>query len=111
MAGLHNKEADWQHWKDWEVKVVDGVATRFRDVKVYEFRMSDVDDIEIYSAAPIHEWSQTEAGKWVFENAVETPYWMRRADYINYGHHFVIMARMSEQNETFFKLKYVHTKN
>lgn len=27
--------------------------------------MGDVDDVEAYAAFPIHDWQQTEQGKWV----------------------------------------------
>jgi len=93
-------------YKKEEVKVVGDQAVRFRDVCVHEFKMGDVDDVEIYAAEPIWKWQQTEAGKWVMENAFEPPYWIRQSDYATWGHVYRIMARLSEQNETFWTLKW-----
>jgi hypothetical protein len=41
------------------------------------------------------------------ENAVDKPYWTRTmANPHSYGHVYRIVARLSEQNETFWKLKW-----
>jgi hypothetical protein len=40
------------------------------------------------------------------EHAVEQPYWIRQADISSYGHLYRIMARLSEQDQTFWKLKW-----
>jgi hypothetical protein len=98
--------AEWRHYKSSEVKVIDNLAIRFRDVKVYEFKMGDVDDPDLYASQPLHEWSQTECGKWCIEHAVEPPYWVRSTDPASYGYRYLIMARLSEQNETFWQLKW-----
>lgn len=99
------------HWQPEFTKIVDGKAVRFRDVCVHEIRMGDVDDPDLFVADPIWKWQQTEAGKFVMEHAEEQPYWTRQFDLHNYGHKYRIMARLSEQNETFWRLKYVDTKD
>jgi len=100
-----------QHWQPEMTKIIDGRPVRFRDVCVHEIRMGDVEDPDLWVADPIHKWQQTEAGKFVMENAVEQPYWTRSMDYATYGHLYRIMARLSEQNETFWRLKYVDSKD
>jgi len=40
------------------------------------------------------------------EHAVEKPYWTRQADISSYGHRYRIMARLSEQHEIFWTLKW-----
>lgn len=100
-----------KHWQPEFTKVIDGKAVRFRDVQVHEIRMGDVDDPDLFVADPIWQWQQTEAGKFIMEHAEEQPYWTRMFDYTNYGHRYIIMARLSEQNETFYRLKYVDSKN
>jgi hypothetical protein len=32
---------------------------------VHTFKLSDVDDVDLYAAEPIYNWQQTEVGKWV----------------------------------------------
>jgi hypothetical protein len=40
------------------------------------------------------------------DHAVEKPYWIRQMDHISYGIQYKIIARLSEPNQTFFKLKF-----
>ena len=75
-------------------------------VVVYKFSLGDVDDPEIYAAQPIWEWQQTDAGKWVMENAVEEPYWARDTSWETYSYQFKIVATLTESDATWFRLKY-----
>jgi hypothetical protein len=111
MALTHNHAVESTHWTPSEVKIVDGVAVKYMDILVHTFRLGDVEDPDIYAAEPIWAWQQSAAGCWVMEHAVEKPYWTRRTDYQSYGYEFKIIARLSEADAVFFKLKYVGTKN
>jgi hypothetical protein len=111
MAIVRNQAAEYNHWTPSEVKIIDGVAVKYMDVLVHTFRLGDVEDPAIYAAGPIWDWQQTPAGCWVMEHAVEKPYWTQRIDYQSYGYEFKIVARLSEADAVFFKLKYVVTKN
>jgi len=102
----HNKPS---HWQPEFTKIINGRPVRFRDVCVHEIRMGDVEDPDLYAAAPIWDWQQTDAGKFIMEHAVEKPYWTRYMDHSGYHQVYRIMARLSEQNETFWRLKYVST--
>ena len=79
---------------------------RFRDVCVHEFVLGDVEDVDIYAAAPIWEWQQSEAGCWIMEHAAKEPYWIQNMDVNTLGYRVRIMARLSEQNEVFWRLKW-----
>ena len=104
MAITRNEQAEYKHWQPEFTKIVDDKPVRFRDVCVHEIRMGDVEDPDLWVADPIWKWQQTEAGKFIMEHAVEKPYWTRSMDYNSYGHLYRIMARLSEQNETFWRL-------
>jgi len=106
MAFAPNPESKYKHWKAEEVKVIGDRAVRFSDVCVHEFLVGDVEDPVIYAAEPICNWQESESGKWVMENAVEQPYYIQSMDYNSWGHRYKIMARLSEQNQTFWKLKW-----
>lgn len=106
MAITRNEQAEYRHWQPEFTKIVDGKPVRFRDVCVHEIRMGDVDDPDLMIAEPIWQWQQSEAGRWIMENAVEKPYWTRRVDTWTYGHVYHIVARLSEQNQTFWELKW-----
>lgn len=74
-------------------------------VVVHEFMLGDVDDVEIYVAQPIWEWQQTEAGKWVMENSLDT-YWAKHWDVATYQQQYRIVATLTEKDSVFFKLKW-----
>lgn len=93
-----------------EVKVIDGVATAYSDVVVYDFPMGDVEDPDLYAADPLYKWQQSEAGAWVMANAVEPPFWVRQPDLSSYGHRYYIVARLREQDQTYFRLKWSNNK-
>ena len=89
-----------------EYRIIDDRVVRISDIVVHEFAMGDVEDPDLYAAQPISEWQDSEAGKFVIEHAVEKPYWTRTVDLHSYGHRYVIVARMRESDQTFFKLKF-----
>ena len=92
-----------------EIQMIDGRPVRFRDVVVQRIRMGDVEDPDLFVAEPIYHWQQSEEGQWIMEHAVETPFWTRHVDPAYLGHEYVIQARLSEQNETFWRLKWGST--
>jgi hypothetical protein len=104
MAKTQNEQAEYKHWQPEFTKVIDGKAVRFRDLCVHEITMGDVEDPDLWVASPIYDWQQTEAGKFIMEHAEEKPYWTQGVDYTTYGYKYRIMARLSEQNETFWRL-------
>ena len=104
MAITQPEQEQCQHWQPEYTKIINDKPVRFRDVCVHEIRMGDVEDPDLFVAEPIWNWQQTPQGKFIMENAEDKPYWSRQADYNNYGHIYRIMARLSEQNETFWRL-------
>ena len=106
MAITRNEQDECQHWQPEMTKIINGRPVRFSDVCVKEIRMGDVEDPDLFVGHPIWEWQQTDAGKFVMEHAVEKPYWTRQLDYHSYGHVYRIMARLSEQDQTFWSLKW-----
>ncbi len=40
------------------------------------------------------------------ENCVETPEWRTSADYLNYGYRVDVIGTLTEQNLTYFRLKF-----
>ena len=100
-----------QHAKGPEHMIINGQVVKVSDMVVHRFRMGDVEDPVLYAALPIHEWQQTEAGKFVMECALESPWWVRHMDPYDYGYQFAIVARMKESDQTFYTLKYVGTKS
>ncbi len=90
----------------YEVMLFEGVAHRVRKVVVHSFTMGDVDDPDLYAGQPLWEWQQTDSGKWIMENAVETPSWHRNVDYQIYGTRYTIVAKLKDIDYTFWALKW-----
>ena len=111
MAITRDGAVGTKHWQPEFTKIVNGKPVRFRDVCVHEIKMGDVEDPDLMVSQPIWEWQQTEAGKFIMEHAVDQPYWTRQMDYTLYSYTYRIMARLSEQNETFWRLKHVDSKD
>ena len=89
-----------------QVKIIDGVPVAFSDVVVHHFPMGDVEDPDLYAAQPLYDWQQSEAGTWVMAHAVEPPFWVRQPDVSSYGYRYYIVARLREQDQTFWSLKW-----
>lgn len=76
-------------------------------LRVHQFRMSDVEDPEIYAAQPLYEWQKTEHGRWVMEHAVEPPTYLISPDSRGYmGYLITIDARFQEEDAFIFKLEW-----
>jgi hypothetical protein len=98
-------EAD-KLFKAPEYQLIDNRAVLISDVKVHQFNMGDVEDPDLYAAQPILEWQQSEAGQWVMEHAVEKPFWHRVMSPYTYGWTYYIIARLKEQDQTYWALKW-----
>jgi hypothetical protein len=98
-------EAD-KLFKSPEWRLVNDKAVKFSDVAVCSFAMGDVEDPDLYAAQPIMAWQESEAGQWVMEHAVEKPFWHRQVDPYTFGYRYYIIARLSEQDQTYWTLKW-----
>ena len=75
-------------------------------IVVHTFRISDSEDPEIYAAEPIYKWQQTEIGQWVMTHSQPKPEWTMGFDQFGYGHRVHITANLSDEDATYFLLKY-----
>jgi len=77
-----------------------------RHIVVHEFVMGDVEDPDLYAAQPLWEFERSEKGKWIMERALETPVWQRQVDHMYYGYKYKVAARLTEQDITYFLLRF-----
>ena len=75
-------------------------------LRLYSFKMGDVEDPYLYAGFPIHEWQQTEHGQWVMEHAVGEIVFHCIPDPESYGYRVDIVGHLEEKDCTFFKLKW-----
>jgi hypothetical protein len=76
------------------------------EVVVHKFHMSDVEDPDLWAAESLCNWEKSEAGEFVMKNAEEVPVWHRTVNVECYGYEYIIRAKLSPKNYTFWKLKY-----
>ena len=72
---------------------------------LHQFRMGDVDDVEIYVAQPIYEWQQTPAGKWCMANATNLHY-LTGFDTAGYGYKITITGDLEDKLATEYLLRW-----
>ena len=86
--------------------VMDNHVVETKKIVVHTFIMGDVEDPDLYAAEPLYQWQQSDAGKWVMENAIDTPEWSRIADPISYGHKYYITAVFNTKSLTEYYLRF-----
>jgi hypothetical protein len=75
-------------------------------ITFHSFSMGDVEDPDLYAAQPLYEWQQTEQGQWVMEHAVGEPCWHRVVNPYTFGYTYHVVARLSEQDQTYWALRW-----
>jgi hypothetical protein len=73
---------------------------------VHQFLLGDTGDPYVYAALPIAQFEKTEKGMWVAEHAVGDVTFTISPDYSNLGYRGDIAAVFSEEDTTYFILKY-----
>ena len=95
-----------QSKQKWQYSTKNGVDYICREIVVHRFEITSGDDAILLAAEPLWAWQQSEAGKWVMYHAVEQPRWDRFEDHCNFTSKFAVIARLTEQDITFFELKF-----
>ena len=89
-----------------QFNVVDDQVVEIKTVVVHRFQMGDVDDPDLYAAQPLWEWQQSEMGQWVMNHAVDQPEWHRQADHLTYGYGYIVTAKLTAKDYTYWILKW-----
>ena len=90
--------------------VIEDRVHKVYTVVVHEFKLGDVDDVEIYAAQPLWEWQESDMGKWVMSHALESPMWHRRNEMSTWEQRFIITAKLKDKDYTFWQLKWGSTR-
>jgi hypothetical protein len=73
---------------------------------VHTIEMGDVEDPEIYAAAPILDFEKTDKGRWLTENSKQQMEYIVRPNQETYGWMVIIFAWLEEQDLTYYRLKW-----
>jgi hypothetical protein len=82
------------------------IVEEIHKVVVHKFDLSDVEDPDLYAAQPIWEWQNSEAGKFVMENAIDKPEWHRHMDPMFMGYRYIIIAELEKKKLSEYYLKF-----
>lgn len=82
------------------------VIEEIHKVMVYSFNMGDVEDPELYAAEPLLKWQNSEAGKFVMDNAIEIPTFFNRVNQHFYGYEIVIIAELEKKKLSEYYLRF-----
>jgi hypothetical protein len=72
---------------------------------VHKMKLGDVEDPDIYAAAPIWDWQQTEHGKWVMKNGFDPTYSVT-TDYQAFGYIVAIHAHFTPKQWTEYLFRF-----
>jgi hypothetical protein len=95
-----------ENYKPSRVRIVGDRAIEESDVVVHIFNIGDTEDPDLIAGLQMMDWQNSEPGQWINKNCIGELYWMRMMDHLSYGYQYRIVARLTKQNETFFKLKF-----
>ncbi len=97
----------------FNVPIKIGRTSSLKTIKtvIYSFAMGDVEDPYLYAAHPIHEWQQTDMGKWCMEHMVNQGTFVCQPDPISWGYRVAITGEFNEKDYTYFRLKYSENKD
>ena len=76
-----------------------------RQVIFHTFSMGDVEDPEIYAAAPIYAWQETEHGQWVMAHCKDPTYRIG-SDPGYMGYKITLSGPLEEADAVFHELKW-----
>lgn len=91
--------------------ILDDRVEECRRVTVHRFFLDDVEDPDLWAAEPLYNWEQSDEGRWVMNNAVESPEWRRSLDYTLYRHEYIVTAKFAGAKLTEWLLRYGHSKS
>jgi hypothetical protein len=75
-------------------------------IVVHKFSVGDTEDPTLYAGGPLREWEHSEVGQWVMQHAKDVPVWRQHTDTTSYAYQFIVLADLSEEDITYFALKW-----
>lgn len=75
-------------------------------VVVYRFKVSESEDPDLYASQPLWEWQNSDQGKFVMSNAIETPIWQKQLDYASFCYNFAVVAELPKSKLSEYYLRW-----
>lgn len=92
----------------WEIdrRGDEQVVKEIHNVVVYRFTVGDVEDPDLYASEPLYKWQNSDAGKFIMENAEEQPSWHRQLDHAAFGYQYAIVAKLEKKKLSEYLLRW-----
>jgi hypothetical protein len=91
----------------YKIESIDGQDVVASRVVVHQFDLYDItDDPDLWAGESLYKWEHSDAGKWVKQHSTEPPVWYRQLAVSTAGYQYIIVARLTLPDQTFFKLKF-----
>ena len=89
-------------------EIIDNRIVEYKTIKVHEFRIDGwfEEPVSLGGLRPIHEWGETDQGKFVKDHAVGKPEFHCILEYENYHTRIAITATFNTKDLTLYYLKY-----
>lgn len=87
-------------------QIVNDKIIELHTIVVHRFLIGDVDDLDIYAAPAIAKWLDSDAGKFVTENATHTPTIHKTVDAYSFYWNFSIVAELPKKKLSEFYLRF-----
>lgn len=87
-------------------QIINDEITELHKVVVHAFRLSDVDEVDLYSTIEISKWFNTDPGKFIEQYAFEKVEVHRDFNLGEYGWSFAIVATLPKKKLSEFYLKF-----
>jgi len=84
----------------------DGSISTIHRVVVHKFKVSDVEDPDLYAADPMVDWEKSDPGKFVMKYSVSTPAWYRHLSFESLVYQYVIIAELESKKLSEFYLRW-----
>jgi hypothetical protein len=81
-------------------------VSEIHKVVVHTFHVASYNDPDIEAAEPIWKWQQTDAGKFVIENAIDEPEWHRYLEHLTLNYKYAIIAELEKKKLSEFYLRF-----
>jgi hypothetical protein len=78
----------------------------YHKVVVHQFKMSDVEDPDLYAAEPLLKWQESDQGKFVMKHAIDQPEWHRHHDPGIFGYQYAVIAKLEKKKLSEFYLRW-----
>jgi hypothetical protein len=78
----------------------------YHKIVVYQFKIGDVEDPDLYAAEPLLKWQESDSGKFVMEHAIDQPEWYRQHDHEIFGYRYAIVAKLEKKKLSEFYLRW-----